>query len=380
MPFSSDNEVWNGRYEELLEYKKENGDCKVPRGYAGGLERWVNKQRAFYRKETLPFDRVRRLNEIGFIWNRYFDSWNYNFEQLLEFKREHGHTHVPRLSRTKKLSKLGRWVKNQRFLNQRKSKTSLERIARLESIGFQWGGRKPKIEPACVSEDDAGASVNTEGSTSDSWDEADENKGAPRGTQHSNNNRSADQGTSWGRGESPDCSATTSRGASCVTLQHNGKTTEHWTQCNSGTGEIKSAHPSECISKETEVLEEEHVCAMKANAELENALMQHKTELENLKESYRKEMENKEKLKLQHEVDTFLLEESCAHHSEIEEMKESHKQEKELQQSEMKKMKQSHHEEMEMQKLAHSQELKRLQEEFKFACKHMPNEKGKSSK
>jgi len=71
-------EAWEAKFEELVQYRKEHGDCLVPTKYAENkaLGRWVSTQRAQYklweeekkRACTLTKDRVKRLNKLGFVW------------------------------------------------------------------------------------------------------------------------------------------------------------------------------------------------------------------------------------------------------------------------------------------------------------------------
>ena len=67
------NEAWKVRFDELLEYMKTYGDCKVPQGrqrhekYAQ-LGNWVQQQRSKKKSEKLHPERIRLLQEVGFIW------------------------------------------------------------------------------------------------------------------------------------------------------------------------------------------------------------------------------------------------------------------------------------------------------------------------
>jgi len=75
---------WRMRVGELLEYKKEHGDCMVPVQYAKNpkLGRWVSTQRKYYKlfKEGKPSriskERIKELTDVGFIWDRWDDLWN----------------------------------------------------------------------------------------------------------------------------------------------------------------------------------------------------------------------------------------------------------------------------------------------------------------
>ena len=55
---------------QLAKYKEDHGDCLVPRGYEEGkpkLGEWVHNQRK--QKSDMSQDRIKRLNELGFVWN-----------------------------------------------------------------------------------------------------------------------------------------------------------------------------------------------------------------------------------------------------------------------------------------------------------------------
>lgn len=74
--------VWEQRFNELMEYAKQNGDCCVPISYSNRkLAHWVSNQRKFYTEQTkgkqnsLDDQRKQRLEKIGFVWNR----WDYEF-------------------------------------------------------------------------------------------------------------------------------------------------------------------------------------------------------------------------------------------------------------------------------------------------------------
>jgi hypothetical protein len=73
---------WDVRYQQLREYKQEYGDCCVPISYANKqLAHWVHNQRKQYnnsrqgKASDLTADRLQRLRDIGFVWNR----WEYEF-------------------------------------------------------------------------------------------------------------------------------------------------------------------------------------------------------------------------------------------------------------------------------------------------------------
>ena len=81
MIFKNINDVtWNMTYELAKKYYKHYGDLKIPRSFktVNGYEvdekgytlgAWINTQRFSYKKGTLFEDRIRKLEEIGMMWN-----------------------------------------------------------------------------------------------------------------------------------------------------------------------------------------------------------------------------------------------------------------------------------------------------------------------
>lgn len=164
---------WLATLEELKEYKKEYGNCVVPRGYVENprLASWVSgstcrqlhgnihlsqlllllfqvaEQRKQYKllvdnkPSSISQERVDMLNELGFAWNAQEAAWARHLQDLMAFRAETGHCHVP-LS-LEKYPKLGLWVKEQRrhrtLLKQGKpSHMTAERVEQLDSVGFCW--------------------------------------------------------------------------------------------------------------------------------------------------------------------------------------------------------------------------------------------------
>lgn len=129
-------EQWEEHFAALGVYKMRTGHCKVPVSHKElglTLGRWVSKQRS--RKAELDELRIKRLNELGFIWSELEDAWESMFNALVRFKLREGHCLVP--SKHVELDlKLGQWV-----LNQRQDQSSTlypERIDRLTQLGFVW--------------------------------------------------------------------------------------------------------------------------------------------------------------------------------------------------------------------------------------------------
>lgn len=74
----SPEKMWELRFCEMLEYKKEHGNCLVPQRYPKKpqLGIWVNTQRRNYKllkegkKTCMTKDRLDKLNQIGFSWKK----------------------------------------------------------------------------------------------------------------------------------------------------------------------------------------------------------------------------------------------------------------------------------------------------------------------
>ena len=128
---------WLEYFEQLLQYKKEHGDTLVSQGYEANpsLAFWVNNQRSNYNGNKLSPARIKKLNEIEFVWDAQEAQWLEYFEQLLQYKEEHGNTLVPK--RYEENKQLGRWVIRQRVNFHAKTLLS-ERREKLDEIGFVW--------------------------------------------------------------------------------------------------------------------------------------------------------------------------------------------------------------------------------------------------
>eukprot|EP00956_Cyclotella_meneghiniana_P044435 scaffold318161_cov89-Cyclotella_meneghiniana.AAC.1 len=124
--WSALDKAWNIRYEELLQYKKENGNALVPHIYPQNeqLGMWVHKQRRNYKvykqqlnnklnvettDTSLSHERVHKLNQAGFVWDVHEAQWLERYEELKQYRKDYGDTFVPRSYTT-----LGKWVEKQR--------------------------------------------------------------------------------------------------------------------------------------------------------------------------------------------------------------------------------------------------------------------------
>lgn len=140
---------WMSTLDDLKAYKRDHGDCIVPRGYTKNprLASWVAEQRKQFKlmkdgkASSITPERILMLDSVGFSWNAQDAAWDKHMSDLKAFRLEHGHCHVP-LNNTR-FPKLGLWVKEQRrhysLMKQGKqSHMTEERVRELGSIDFCW--------------------------------------------------------------------------------------------------------------------------------------------------------------------------------------------------------------------------------------------------
>ena len=136
---------WEAFFRQLLQFKAKRGHCDVPRENRkdAALGQWLAKQCWLKNKGRLDTDRQRRLDEVGVQWGikkvrlagKPATNWIARYQQLLKFKRRHGHCNVS-FSPLENAALVG-WVSRQR--QARKSRKLLpERERLLNEIGFVW--------------------------------------------------------------------------------------------------------------------------------------------------------------------------------------------------------------------------------------------------
>jgi len=142
-------EQWTEKFEELLEFRKGRGHCCVPHTFEENpsLARWVKRQRYQYKLKaegkpsTMTDERIVALEQVGFVWDSHGAAWLERWQELVQFQQQYGHANVP--SNHPQNPQLATWVKCQRrqyklFWDGKPSNMNLERIQRLESVGFEW--------------------------------------------------------------------------------------------------------------------------------------------------------------------------------------------------------------------------------------------------
>ena len=146
-------ELWTVKFAELLEFKQQRGHCCVPHNFEkSALARWVKRQRYQYKlkiegkQSTMTDERVVVLEAHGFIWDYHGAVWQERRNELAEYKGMFGNCNVP--SNYVSNPQLATWIKFQRtqyklyFEGKATTRTTLERIADLKSLGFKWELRR----------------------------------------------------------------------------------------------------------------------------------------------------------------------------------------------------------------------------------------------
>ena len=129
---------WDKMFNRLVAYKQRHGNCNTPIRYPRdkALGVWVRTQRNVLKNARLDDERRRRLNSIGFSWQRKsMASWDEMFNRLVAYKQQHGDCNTPK--RYPRDKALGEWVKKQRR-HLKKAPLDNVRRQRLDEIGFTW--------------------------------------------------------------------------------------------------------------------------------------------------------------------------------------------------------------------------------------------------
>lgn len=125
------NSQWTHQYEKLKTFYAETG--RWPKRGEGSLSIWCNTQRQARKNGRLTKERIRRLDEIGFVWEYDLDKdWEIQYQALQVFYGKKG-----RWPKVTEGGSLGAWCVTQRKLY-REGKLSGERKTRLDAIGFTW--------------------------------------------------------------------------------------------------------------------------------------------------------------------------------------------------------------------------------------------------
>ena len=144
---------WDTRLGKLKDFRERFGHCNVEAGWNEdpALAGWVSAQRLRRKRGVLDDDRIRCLDELGFVWDfqkvKAQETWMKWYQELEAYVREHGNPDVPR---TYSNTRLASWVWKQR---QRRNGTlkrhggaadvvTAEQVGLLDGLGFRWDMRE----------------------------------------------------------------------------------------------------------------------------------------------------------------------------------------------------------------------------------------------
>jgi hypothetical protein len=129
--------AWEEKFSKLRAFQATYGHCNIPMVWSEDkqLVTWVSHQRRYRKQGKLSEERIRRLDEIAFVWNTLDALWEERFAELTAFKATHDHCNVP--IGWPENPQLRTWVNEQR---KRKKKGTLSEdcIQRLNQIGLVW--------------------------------------------------------------------------------------------------------------------------------------------------------------------------------------------------------------------------------------------------
>ena len=136
-PFATD---WDKGFAALMRFIQREGHCRVPQrntdddGYR--LGQWVQTQRST--QAELTDDRLRCLDEQGFVWDMSTWKWDEGFRHLKKFWERENHCRVPQRNTDDDGYPLGQWVQTQRSIE---AELIENRRRRLNELGFVWKAR-----------------------------------------------------------------------------------------------------------------------------------------------------------------------------------------------------------------------------------------------
>lgn len=127
---------WEAKYQEAKEFFIKTGSLKV--SGKGKLACWVSHQRARYKHHgvALTADQIRKLEEIGMVWEPHKSQWEEMYSLALHYYEEHGHLNITADQKYKTVN-LGSWISSQRS-KKKQGKLSAKRIDQLNNIGMIW--------------------------------------------------------------------------------------------------------------------------------------------------------------------------------------------------------------------------------------------------
>ena len=89
-----------------------------------------------YKNKKMNVERIKQLQDLGFVWDLQEANFDANLSLLKEYKVDERHCNVPRAYKKGKVA-LGSWVNDLRKAY-KKGKMNVEHIKQLDELGFEW--------------------------------------------------------------------------------------------------------------------------------------------------------------------------------------------------------------------------------------------------
>lgn len=148
--------AWETYYLAARQWYQENGNLRIPKSYVTStgltLGSWIQTQRRVYSGTVtgnLTEEKVRKLNEIGMIWDTKDRNWKKALAELQTYYSEHGNLDIKARYETSDGFKLGRWISNLRVKVKTKGLDQTlteEQQKQLAALGMIWDRNTEKWE------------------------------------------------------------------------------------------------------------------------------------------------------------------------------------------------------------------------------------------
>lgn len=134
-------DTWDKAYLAACEYKKKNGDLKVPVAYVtvDGIKLGVWIRRQIDIGENLSTEKKEKLLALGVNFEK-TDSWEVRYALAKAYYEEHGNLDIPSKYKANGIW-LSKWVNEQRQVyigNRGNKRLTDDQISRLSAIGMVW--------------------------------------------------------------------------------------------------------------------------------------------------------------------------------------------------------------------------------------------------
>lgn len=147
--------LWERNCLACSRYYLEHHDLDIPVDYVspdgqriGVWVRSLRRMRSGRGRNTLTEEQIRRLDEIGMIWeDAYTRRWEYGYGQAVKWYEAHGNLDVPAACVDEDGFALGRWLRRHTEKDPRTGRPAIrvtpERRARLDALGMRWEKTDP---------------------------------------------------------------------------------------------------------------------------------------------------------------------------------------------------------------------------------------------